>query len=769
MLEILYRLSPIVFFFVTISFSCEAQLYQRVDATAEISGLDKALVFDVDLEALKALSDNRSQNIKVNLPFFDEKELSLNLKAIQLHTDDFNVVDRTASGDVNNKKYKPGQYYKGTILGVEQSQAIISIQGEEISGVINIGETEYNLGKIRNQQSHVLYDVSDIDAPYEMSCATLPKFETPEELDRRRTTCAAVVEIYFECDYQMYQNFNSNTTSVINYVNTLFAQVANLYSNENITLQLSQVVVWNAPDGYASGTAGLSDFASANNSSGFNGDLGHLLTNDTGSNGGVAYVDQLCGNFPYAYSDILNTAHAYPTYSWDVQVVTHEMGHNFGSSHTHDCVWGPNNDQQIDDCGSVVIGGGSCYNASTPIIPSGGGTIMSYCHLNSVGINFSNGFGTEPGDLIRQEHSSCMCDNASCAQATVLTTGGTYNAQPSSGNGAQSANASHADWFVFTPSTPGNIDIYSCHQGVDTRVHIYTGQCNNLNFEITSDDDCTSANSSNYASEILSFPVSTGVSYYIEWDSRWSTASFDWEFAFVPSAPSSTTVALACPPDYNGINNCSPSSYSTSITGSAATVANAALTYSDVITNASCSMLINRTWSAHLNGTTSSCVQNIDLDDTVAPVVTTCPAAMNLTTDTSCQALVTWPTPTGTDLCSPVSSVSNYASGTYFFPGSYTVNHTFSDLCGNTATCSFSLTVIDGCNSNLDDCDGVNLLLSGSVQDDIHNAEVALDANGVILNGTNPIFKAGESMELLPGFELELGATLEMIIEDCQN
>ena len=84
-------------------------------------------------------------------------------------------------------------------------------------------------------------------------------------------------------------------------------------------------------------------------------------------------------------------------------VVTHEMGHLIGSRHTHACVWNGNN-TAIDGCEGQTEG--SC---SLPGYPSGGGTIMSYCHLQSVGINFNNGFGTQPGNVIRNTVANANC------------------------------------------------------------------------------------------------------------------------------------------------------------------------------------------------------------------------------------------------------------------------------------------------------------------------------------------------------------------------
>jgi hypothetical protein len=76
-------------------------------------------------------------------------------------------------------------------------------------------------------------------------------------------------------------------------------------------------------------------------------------------------------------------------------VITHEMGHLIGSRHTHACVWNGNN-TAIDGCAGSTEG-----TCSLPGNPPEGGTIMSYCHITGVGINFNLGFGSQPGNVIR--------------------------------------------------------------------------------------------------------------------------------------------------------------------------------------------------------------------------------------------------------------------------------------------------------------------------------------------------------------------------------
>ena len=81
------------------------------------------------------------------------------------------------------------------------------------------------------------------------------------------------------------------------------------------------------------------------NNAAINRDLVHLLTkrNNTGT-GGIAYLDALCSyNWGYGFSASLDNDTSFnfpnPTYSWNLNVVSHEIGHNYGANHTHWCGW----------------------------------------------------------------------------------------------------------------------------------------------------------------------------------------------------------------------------------------------------------------------------------------------------------------------------------------------------------------------------------------------------------------------------------------------
>src|SRR5690606_16008446 len=139
------------------------------------------------------------------------------------------------------------------------------------------------------------------------------------------------------------------------------------------------------------------------------GDVAHLISRGAPTSGGVAWVDQLCGPLPYAYSWIQGTYNGFPTYSWTVEVVAHEMGHNLGAPHTHACYWTVNNvpNQKIDQCGDFA--GATECNANSPGLPVEG-TVMSYCHLiGGVGISFLEGFHPIVATVLQGEIMGAQC------------------------------------------------------------------------------------------------------------------------------------------------------------------------------------------------------------------------------------------------------------------------------------------------------------------------------------------------------------------------
>uniref|UniRef100_UPI003593FEDC M12 family metallo-peptidase n=1 Tax=Persicitalea sp. TaxID=3100273 RepID=UPI003593FEDC len=220
------------------------------------------------------------------------------------------------------------------------------------------------------------------------------------------------VEIYFEADYKLYQDWGSDISYITNRLSSIFNNVATLYANEGVKIELSGILVWDTPDPYAgagSTTSALQSFKTRWNNMGnnFNGDIAHLISARNLGGGQASLTirnvpvqnaydlasvfDKPSGrNSAYGVSgNFSDTSTPLPSYSYEVYILAHELGHNFGLPHTHSCIWsgGP-----IDNCATTE--NGPCPAGPTP---TNGGTIMSYC------ANLANGFGPQPSAKLKYE------------------------------------------------------------------------------------------------------------------------------------------------------------------------------------------------------------------------------------------------------------------------------------------------------------------------------------------------------------------------------
>ena len=101
-------------------------------------------------------------------------------------------------------------------------------------------------------------------------------------------------------------------------------------------------------------------------------------------------------------------------------------------------------------------------------------------------------------------------------------------------------------------------------------------------------------------------------------------------------------------------------------------------------------------------GNNSTCiftvtVINACLSDVTNPVISGCPANISISTGGT-SAIATWTAPTATDNCSSATLTSTRQSGSSFGLGATIVTYTATDINGNAATCSFTVTVTqDAC------------------------------------------------------------------------
>jgi hypothetical protein len=365
---------------------------------------DKIQLLQVRSEAHSQLLQTKSPTLSLEIPLPDNKSVIVDLFEKKPYS--HNVIIRTDDGNIH--KLADQVHYRGVVRGYKNSVAGISIFEGEFMGVISAaGLGTFNLAKVESHpEYHAIYPEDALPQPQDEYCHTQDEFlvskeeeeedyETGELKNNHLNKC---VRVYFETDFALYQNKGSNVTNVTNFVNGMFNNVNILLQNEEITSEISEIFIWTSASPYpANVNNALSMFR--NTRQGFNGDVAHLLML-AGSGGGVAYLNVLCTNSAFAVSNINSNYQNFPNYSWNIMVITHEIGHNLGSQHTQWCGW-PGG--AIDNCYATE---GNCPPGPPP---SGGGTIMSYCHLTSFGINFNNGFGPLPGNRIRQRVGQANC------------------------------------------------------------------------------------------------------------------------------------------------------------------------------------------------------------------------------------------------------------------------------------------------------------------------------------------------------------------------
>lgn len=381
------------------------------------SVVDKATILETNSETLNQLLTETPLTIQFTVPNAYGENFELELVKVDLLAPGFSL-GTLGTNARDNVPYSGGIHYRGIVRDNPNSLVALSVFSDGIMAMISDEGGDWQLGRLEDGSGkHILYHKNDLKATSPFSCFADDKavaHEAEEAVEDRGVGCKTVT-VYFECDYKLFTDKGSNTTTVSNYVTGLFNQVSTLYANENVGIAISQIYVWTSPDpytSYGSTSAVLNAFRSTRGTN-FSGNLAHFLSTRS-LGGGIAYLDVICfKTYAFGVSAISASYQNVPTYSWSVEVVTHELGHNLGSWHTQSCNW-PNG--ALDNCYPVE---GSC---SPGPAPSNGGTIMSYCHLTSYGINFNNGFGSVPGNHVRNKVLNASCLSSSGTAPIGLNT-----------------------------------------------------------------------------------------------------------------------------------------------------------------------------------------------------------------------------------------------------------------------------------------------------------------------------------------------------------
>lgn len=250
---------------------------------------------------------------------------------------------------------------------------------------------------------------------------------------------AANCRIAIETDYQLYAKFGA-TPALTTYVAQLMAAISDQYFTDvQTTISVAYLGVHtSASDGWTSQDSGgdsgdlLDEFQLAWNTSGWpvSANLAHFISGAS-LGGGIAYLNVLCNpSFGYGVSGNVNGNINWGTWSgapgnftWDFVVVAHELGHNFGSSHTHSYC------PPLDLCYFE-----NCENTTS----CSQGTIMSYCHTCGGMDNIDLEFHPVCANIMRGAVNSSCLDDAALTAGDYVQYRVRFN--PLTATGARTAN-----------------------------------------------------------------------------------------------------------------------------------------------------------------------------------------------------------------------------------------------------------------------------------------------------------------------------------------
>jgi hypothetical protein len=347
---------------------------------------------------------------RLALPVADGGSLELELEPYRLFADG---AGPTYTDDTGRHPFEADvSLFRGRVAGEEGSSVVLAMSGSAIFANVERGGRRWTLSPagrrspgesglgahawaredaLEGGASSFRCGIDgDNQAEYglrsELRVDPSPRMAQPDaaQINAARFTLNLAVD----CDYEIYGvKFGANLTTATAYVMTVLGTVNLIYERDlEATQKLVYLNLWTTssdPYTQSSTSPQLSEFRSywiANNG-GISSHAQHLLSG-RGLGGGIAFLDAICSGNAYGVSAI-DCIYSYPTFTstWDVNVVAHELGHNYGSPHTHSCVWAAEGrvpaGSTIDSCETAE---GSCASYTTHLPPNKG-TIMSYCHL----------------------------------------------------------------------------------------------------------------------------------------------------------------------------------------------------------------------------------------------------------------------------------------------------------------------------------------------------------------------------------------------------
>ena len=393
-------LSSLIIFTIEHLHSEEFDLFTKIDKTVEInkaaSDNNGNTLLKVDPGAVRKIIRNKPYKLKFKLPA-DDKERICILELKPVFIDRSRIVINDSNGEHDANLLNSFACYSGKIKSIPGSRAYFVFTKKSVFANIDLGERIFALDKRFAPDEYIMRDIFNEPISPGYNCGTYHDLSAEktekiyeilrEQIKKENSSTLndkhLTVEIAIETDHYLLEQFQNDSTELAAYVSGLIGVVSQIFERDvNTSLKISYLNIRTDgndpyPDGDVSKSKLLYQFREYwnQNMTDIHRDVAVYFSgrDNSDSRGGVAnIISGFCEtDRSYAFCNMNGYYSKLPLFSYDVHLVAHEIGHLFGSVHTHSCIW-PGG--AIDSCAGPDHG--DCFEKRV----KSRGTIMSYCH-----------------------------------------------------------------------------------------------------------------------------------------------------------------------------------------------------------------------------------------------------------------------------------------------------------------------------------------------------------------------------------------------------
>lgn len=302
----------------------------------------------------------------------DGRTVFIEVEPRSYRADSFKVVLDRGDGVMEEITPPPPKTVRGSVLGEPESIVTGSIDAAEATLLIFSGGESWTVQPAEGEGFgvHAVYEEADI-LHHDGTCAlpnnaeqfeAAPRHHLADGVNNRGTGDFRIAQIAIDADWQHYNDFNRNSTALLNDVDSIIAGISTVYERDVLlTYELTQVIIRTSSGSNPYTTNNpetlLNQFQAEWNANhtDVERDVAHLWTgrNMTGSTIGIASLGVICTGSAYGADQILFSGN----FNSRVGLFAHELGHNWSAPHCNG----------ESECRIMCSGLGGCNGLGNPV------------------------------------------------------------------------------------------------------------------------------------------------------------------------------------------------------------------------------------------------------------------------------------------------------------------------------------------------------------------------------------------------------------------